>query len=289
MRFLVIALGLVALGYVLTVVAFATFPGLSLTAVDAPNDAVAFDVSGNLRAFEDLENASAWFGFTGSLVLLAGVAYVAWTSRQVTTSDQLIEVGIVGVGALLGTVASLVLAAWSSHHDSAVVLSAVGPGIWASLALSRALRLHHTHLQEPTTRLSTVPLWLAASAGLFLTAIGTALQADFTDRNVAITAWGLGAVGWALVALALLAARTKGLLGPTAGWTIAGLVAFVASNVCTVTFLVFVSSGTITSVKIEGSLTETMAFVGAVLLGCAAWKRTTELVAANPPIQTAED
>ena len=92
----------------------------------------------------DLGQAARWLQFLGVACLLGAVCTAGWDA--IVRSDWVdgAELAAAALGTLLLTIGEVTFAASNGDSSSATVASAVGIGIWALLALSRAARVSLT-------------------------------------------------------------------------------------------------------------------------------------------------
>lgn len=266
MVFLAAAAASYALGTIFGIIAYATLSGPS-----------AFGT------FRDLGHASDWLHFVGAFLALAGVCVAGWETFPLQQRGRLAELLSASTATLLVAIGSLVNAASTSSQAAANVIVAVGIGVWAFLALARAARYNLVEQQAPGTAGPLVPLWLAACGGIVLLAVGSGFTVGVYDQGLGIATGILDALGVGVLAYALTAACSKGLLPSHPTMTVVlGLgvlaAAFVVSAV--VAGLVFTSQGTLKGLRIGVSITGTVTCAGVVLLGIAAWLRVGQIVVA---------
>lgn len=270
MILLTVGAGLFAIGSLFRVIAYAMFTASS---------------PGNIDTFRNLGHASDWSHFAGALAALAGVSLAGWDLIPKKRIVDVVEVAAATLATLLITIGSLVEAASSSSLSAANVVVAIGIGVWALLALSRAARHNLAEQQAPGTGPSMVPLWLTVCAGLVVFAVGSGLTVKVTDQGLGIAAGLLEAIGLALLVQPIVLARSRGMLATApVPAVIAGLVMAAVGFVvyAIVAGIVFTPSGTLTGLRVGIGLTNFILMVGVAVLGSAAWIRVGELVAGHP-------
>jgi hypothetical protein len=272
MMMLAAAAGFYALGTLLAIIAYATFSG---------------DTLSSYHTFRDLARASDWLHFVGVLIAFGAVCKVGWETMAARVADQQAELAVAAVATLLAAIAALVNAASERSTATADILMAVGTGIWGLLALSRAVRLNLAAQETPGPASPLATLWLAAAGGLVLIAVGSGFDVGLTDQGLGIAVGILEAIGFCLLAWALLSARTRGLMGglPTGSVVQAlGLLALAGVTAAVVAGLVFTPHGTLKGLRIGSSIVYTVRLVGVVILGWAAWRRLGEIVSGRPAV-----
>lgn len=269
------AIGFYALGTVLGIIAYATFSGDSVN---------------SFNTFKDLGHASEWLIFVGALLALAAVCTVGWETMAARVADQQIELAAAVVATLLIAIGSLIAAASDTSTSTADVLVAIGVGIWALLALSRAARLNLAAQQTPGAGSPLATIWLLAAAGLLLFAVSEGFDVGPTDQGLGIAVGILEAVGFALLAWSLVSSRNRGLMAsvPT-GFVVWALAALVLAGLADaiVAGLVFTPHGTLKGLRIGISISYFIRLLGLVALGWAAWRRLGELVTGRPAVSAA--
>ena len=241
----------------------------------------------NLGSFQNLGHAHDWLAFSAAIVALLGVSAAAWELLQAKRRADAFEVGAAVVATMLIAIGTLVNAASTSSTQGANIVAAVGVGGWAALVLSRAARRSLTEQQEGATASTRqAGIWLAASVGLFVFAIGSGLVQSPNNQGVSIASAVIEAVGFGVFAGALVVARNEGLLGGPAMIPVLGglgtlVVAFIVEAI--VAGLVYGPSGTITGLRIGVSLGLVFEMLGVAALGYGAWLRTSEMTIAGVP------
>jgi len=232
-----------------------------------------------------LLHAAGWLRAVGWAAALAAVCIAgrelllrgAWASAC--------EVGAGALGALLITIGMLINATSAESNPASSVVSAVGVGVWALLALSRAARRSLTGQESVSETPTAMPregmLWLLAAVGLFILAIGSSLTPDFISKGTGVAAGAVEAVGVAILFGALAAARAQGRLPSRATpVTLAGLAILAAAFAVAagVSGAVFGPNATLAGLR-TGVLIVVVIEMGAVVvLGLAAWMRVREAV-----------
>lgn len=232
----------------------------------------------SLGASSDLAQAARWLQFLAAAGALAAVCTVGWDLILRSEWAGGLEIAAAALGTLLITVGLLAAAASNGSSTAAPVIGAVGIGIWALLVLSRAAR---TSLDEKGTAQAARPLasqvWLASAVGLFVLAIGYGLTAAANSRGPAVVAGLLEAIGVALLAGSVAAARSRGWLrGHSVPAVLAGL------SLLTVWFLAAaivagLALGTLTAQGAGLGVVAAIELAAFVVLGLAAWTRLREL------------
>jgi hypothetical protein len=240
-----------------------------------------------------LLHAAGWLRAVGWAAALAAVCVAgrelllrgAWASAC--------EVGTGALGALLITIGMLINATSAESNPASSVVSAVGVGVWALLALSRAARRSLSGQEPASEGMGPMPregmLWLLAAAGLFILAIGSSLTPDFISKGIGVAAGAVEAVGVAILFGALAAARAQGgLPSRAAPVTLAGLaslaVAFAAA--AGVSGAVFGPDATLAGLRAGVLIVVAIQMAAVVVLGLSAWLRVREAVA-QPPMTPA--
>ena len=235
-----------------------------------------------------LLHAAGWLRAVGWAAALAAVCIAgrelllrgAWASAC--------EVGAGALGVLLITIGMLINATSAESNPASSVVSAVGVGVWALLALSRAARRSLAG-QESASEGIAVPregmLWLLAAGGLFVLAIGAGLTPDFISKGTGVAAGAVQAVGVAILFGVLAAARARGgLTSRAAPVTLAGLaclaMGFTAAAV--VSGAVFGPDATLAGLRAGVLVVVAIQMAAVVVLGLAAWLRVCETVAQQP-------
>jgi hypothetical protein len=238
----------------------------------------------NLGAFTDLGHASDWLHFVGALAALVGVGAAGWELVLQKNTSEVWEVGSAALSTLLITIGTLVLASSSSSASTGNVVGAIGLGSWGLLLLSRAARRSLAEQEQPAGQTGQAKLWLTASVGLVLLAVGSGFTVGFSDQGLGIAAGVIQAFGAAALMAALTRAQSERLLvSRSMPPLVAGLailvIAFVGKAI--VAGIVFTPSGTLTELRIGGSLVTAIEMVAVAVLGYAAWLRVGDLVGSS--------
>jgi len=231
-----------------------------------------------------LLHAAGWLRAVGWAAALAAVCAAGWELLRRGTWASASEVGAGALGTLLIAIGMLINATSAESNPASSVVSAVGVGVWALLALSRAARRSLAG-QESASEGIAVPregmLWLLAAVGLFILAIGSSLTPDFISKGTGVAAGAVEAVGVAILFGALAAARAQGRLPSRATpVTLAGLASLAAAFAAAagVSGAVFGPNATLAGLR-TGVLIVVVIEMGAVVvLGLAAWMRVREAV-----------
>jgi hypothetical protein len=245
----------------------------------------------SLGASSDLAEAGRWLQFLAGACALGAVCTAGW--ELILRSEWVAgaEIAVVALGALLLTTGLLVSAASNGSTPAAPVTGAVGIGIWALLVLSRAARASLTEQGPAHGARTAVPaapasrggrgrqadLWLAAAIGLFVLAIGYGFTAAAASWGPGIAAGLLQAVGVAVLAGSVAAARTRGLLcsrpvpGVLTGLALLAVSFFAAAIVAGLAF------GTLAALGAGLAVVTAVELAGGTVLGVAAWTQVREL------------
>jgi hypothetical protein len=242
----------------------------------------------SLGASSDLAEAGRWLQFLAGACALGAICTAGW--ELILRSEWVAgaEIAVVALGALLLTTGLLVSAASNGSTPAAPVTGAVGIGIWALLVLSRAARAslaeqgpaHGAPTTAPASRGGRgrqADLWLAAAIGLFVLAIGYGFTAAAASWGPGIAAGLLQAVGVAVLAGSVAAARTRGLLrsrpvpGVLTGLALLAVSFFAAAIVAGLAF------GTLAALGAGLAVVTAVELAGVTVLGVAAWTQVREL------------
>jgi hypothetical protein len=244
--------------------------------------------SSYLGASSDLAQAGRWLEFLGAACALGAVCVAGWELVLRSAWIAGAEIASASVGTLLITIGLLTSAASNGSSAAAPVTGAVGIGIWALLVLARAARVSLAE-QRPAhapsqgsqggqgDRGSQAELWLAAAVGLFVLAIGYGFSSAASSRGPGIAAGLLEAIGIAVLAGTVAAARSRGLLhSHPVPAVLAGLALLTASFLAdaVVAGLAF---GTLTALGAGLTVVTAVELAGIIALGVAAWTRVREL------------
>jgi len=256
---------------------------------------IASDAALSSSAFgqaSDLAQAGRWLQFLGGVCALGAVCGAGW--ELILRSDWLrgAEIAAAALGTLLLVIGLVTSAASGGSSPAGPVTGAVGIGVWALLALSRAARVSLAE-QGPAQRAArdtpaAVPggeggpkrqadLWLAAAIGLFVLAIGYGFTSEPGSRGTGIAAGVLDAVGLAVLAAAVAAARSRGLLRsrPVPG-VVVGL-ALLALSFLAVAIVAGLAFGTLAALGVALAVVTAIGLAGVAALGVAAWTKLREL------------
>ena len=278
MALAVVAGLLFAVGKVLQVVAFAIVSG--------PD---------RLGAFNDLTTAGAWLSAVAGAVAVGAIVSAIGSAAVRRRWREIWEVVAAAMATFVIALGLLVDAATSPAGSlGANIVAAVGFGGWVVLLTVKAAE---RSLEE---RLRTAPrrqavLWLAASIGTLLVAVGAGLpNASAEDKGLALAGALLWMLGLAVVAFALALARRRRLIVSrrypelAAGlWTLVS--AFAAAAI--VAGAVFEPLPSLTGVRAGVALAMTFQVAGFTILAFAAWDRLRDLLllASGPPPFEATD
>lgn len=241
--------------------------------------------SSYLGASSDLAQAGRWLEFLGAACALGAVCVAGWELVLRSAWIAGAEIASASVGTLLITIGLLTSAASNGSSAAAPVTGAVGIGIWALLVLARAARVslaeqrpaHAPSQGSQGDRGSQAELWLAAAVGLFVLAIGYGFSSAASSRGPGIAAGLLEAIGIAVLAGTVAAARSRGLLrSHPVPAVVAGLALLTASFLAdaVVAGLAF---GTLTGLGAGLTVVTAVELAGIIALGVAAWTRVREL------------
>jgi hypothetical protein len=239
-------------------------------------------------ASSDLAQAGRWFQFIAVTCLLAAVCTAGWEATMRSAWVHAAELAVAAVGTLLLTIGQAASAA-NAGSPAAPVCGAVGVGVWALLVLSRAARAALSEqgaAQGAGKRQGD--LWLAAAIGLFVVAIGYGFTAA-DSSGPRIAAGLLEAVGVAVLAGALQAARSRGMLGSRPvplvliGLAVLALSFFAAAIVAGLDF------GTLGALSASRTIVDAVGLAAIVVLGFAAWTQVRALYPATRTGAPAQD
>lgn len=242
--------------------------------------------SSNLGTFTDLGHASDWLHFVGALGALAGVGIVVQelvSKQQTQQSTELWEVAGAAVATLLIAIGALVNASSSSSGSTANVIGAVGVGGWALLVFSKAARPSRATQQGGAGANPQAALWLGASAGLLLFAVGSGFNVDVTNQGLGVASGVIEAFGIGTLTMVLATARNQRLLQTRPVPIVIGglgVVALFFLGTAVVAGVVFGPNPSINGLRVGIALVTTLEFVGVAVLGLAAWTRVNEIVVA---------
>jgi hypothetical protein len=235
----------------------------------------------SLGTASSLARAGVWLTFAGFAMVLAGVCAAGW---RIIPESQWVLLGEAGAGAiamLLLSISALLTASGTGHPTSIGVLAGFGFGVWAGVCLYRAARSSMAEGAGTSTSPRASSLWGIAAGALVLVAIAEGLpQPVFNDNTAGIAAGVMAAVGVALLAGVVVAARNRRwftsralnlLIAGLAVMCVHQIIAAVAAGVA------YNPSGSLTTFKVMLSLDEFSAALAWFMLAGAAWQRFTEL------------
>ena len=234
----------------------------------------------------DLAQAGRWLQFLAVLCLLGAVCTAGWEAVLHSAWVHAAEIAVAAVGTLLLTIDVAAYAATNGTSPAAPVTGAMGIGVWALLVLSRAARVSLAE-QGPANAVAgavggraavrgQAELWLAAAVGLFALAIGYGFTSA-AGAGPGIAAGLLEAVGMALLAGAIAAARSRGLLNSRqVPAVLAGLALFALS------FLAFaivagLDFGTLSGLGAGLTVATAVELAAVIALALAAWTQIRAL------------
>jgi hypothetical protein len=258
----------------------------------------------SLGQSSDLAQAGRWLQFLAGACLLGAVCSAGWELILRRDWAAGAEIAVAAVGTLLLVIGLVAFAASNGSSPAGPVTGAVGIGVWALLVLSRAARAslaeqgpvrdgaRDTSATVPgTVKGSAAPgsaapggeggrrhqadLWLVAAIGLFILVIGYGFGPGSGGSGVA--AGVLDAVGVAVLAGSVAAARSRGLLrSRPVPAVLAGLallaVSFLATGI--VAGLAFSTLGALGAAL---AIVTAVELAGVAGLGLAAWTQVREL------------
>ncbi len=250
--------------------------------------------------FTDLGHAHSWLFFAGSVLVTGAVGVATWGRiveghAAANSGDaDVLELFGATVATVLLAVGSLVSAA-STGTSAGDTVGAVGIGLWGVLALARAGRQNLAERRAAAERGGrTSALWLAVSVGLLLLAVGSGIGFDPSNQGSSMASGILSATGLGFWAAATALARSSGLLpSPLVPRVVAGLSLAVTSYVAqaVVAGVVFGPTGTVTGLRIGGSIILALLGMSLAVFGSAAWARGAALPApgaTSPHVPTAD-
>jgi hypothetical protein len=247
----------------------------------------------SLGASSDLGQAGRWLQFLAGACALGAVCTAGWD--LIVRSDWAagVEVAAAALGTLLLAIGLISSAASNGSSPAGPVTGAVGIGVWALLVLSRAARTslaeqgpaRHAMPDPPGTapggegghrRQGQADLWLAAAIGLFVLAIGYGATSA-PGRGLGIAAGLLQAVGVAVLAGSIAAARSRGRLrSRPVPLALTGL-ALLAVSFLAAAIVDGLSFGTLSALGAALAVVTAVELAGIAALGVAAWIRVREL------------
>jgi hypothetical protein len=244
-------------------------------------------LSSSLGASSDLAQAGRWIQFLAGAAAMAAVCTAGWEVIVRNEWAAGAEIGAAALGTLLLMIGLLAAAASNGSSTAGPVTGAVGIGIWALLVLSRAARASLAEQGPSRAAGAVVPgthggpghqadLWLAAAVGLFVLAIGWGFTSAASE-GAGIAAGILQAVGIAVLAGSMAAARSRGLLRthPVPG-VITGLI-ILAVSFLAAAIVAGLTLSTLTALGAGLTVVTAIELAGVVVLGLAAWTRVREL------------
>ncbi|HEY7260634.1 MAG TPA: hypothetical protein VH589_04015 [Trebonia sp.] len=232
--------------------------------------------SSSLGASSDLAQAARWLQFLGGAAVLGAVCTAGWELVLRSAWAAGAEIAAAAVGTLLIVIGLLASAVSNGSSPAGAVTGAVGIGIWALLVLSRAARAslaeqgaaHGGHLAD---------LWLLAAIGLFVLAIGWGFTSASGSRGPGIAAGLLQAVGVAVLAGSLAAARSRGHLSARPVLAVLAGLALLAISFLAAAIVAGLSFSSLTALGAALTIVTAVELAGIVALGLAAWTRVREL------------
>ena len=231
-------------------------------------------------ASSDLAQAGRWFQFIAVACLLGAVCTAGWEATMRSAWVDAAEIAVAAVGTLLLTIGQGASAA-NAGSPAAPVCGAVGVGVWALLVLSRAARVA---LAEQGTAQGAGrrqgDLWLAAAIGLFVLAIGYGFTAGGSS-GTRIAAGLLQAVGVAVLSGALVAARSRGMLGSRAVPLVLIGLALLALSFLAAAIVAGLDFGTLGALSASLTIVDAVELAAIVILGFAAWTQVRALYPAT--------
>lgn len=250
----------------------------------------------SLGASSDLGQAGRWLQFLGGACVLGAVCTAGW---EVILRNEWVaeaEIAAAALGTLLLVIGLVAAAASNGSSPAGPVTGAVGIGIWALLVLSRAARAslaeqRPAHDPAPEASATTTrplalggrgrghqaDLWLAAAIGLFVLAIGYGFTSAPGSSGPGVAAGLLEAVGVAVLAGSVAAARSWGMLRarPVLG-VLTGL-ALLAVSFLAAAVVAGLAFGTLPALGAGLAVVTAVALAGFAALGVAAWTQLREL------------
>jgi hypothetical protein len=230
----------------------------------------------------DLAQAGRWLQFLAAGCALAAVCAAGWRAIVASELAAGAELAAAALGTLLLTIGLLASAATNGASQAAAVTGAVGIGVWALLVLSRAARVSLAE-QGPGGAVapaagSAVPgqrrrseLWLAAAAGLFVLSIGYGFTAAAGSQGPGIAAGLLQAAGAGVLAGAVAAARSRGLLGSRPVPVVLAGLALLAVSFLAAAVVAGLALGTLAALATGLTVITAAELAAFAALGLAAW------------------
>jgi hypothetical protein len=249
----------------------------------------------NLGMVSDLLHAGQWLRFAAGVIAIAAVCAACWGLVLRQAWIPALEVAGAFAGTLLFGIGLLMIATSEGSSSAAVVIGAVGLGIWGMLALVRAARMSFT-AQRTRNSAGRVEkeqsaLWLTAAAGMLILAVGFGLAAG-QSFAVVITSSVLLAVGIAAICACVGICWARGYIqSATAPGVLAGLVLLTAALIvfAIASGVLYGSGATLTSIRVWPSVAYTIEFAGFGMLAAAAWVRARDLYRDRAAAGPAED
>jgi hypothetical protein len=237
-------------------------------------DATLASASGASGALAD---AGRWLQFLGAGGAFGAVCLAGWAAVTRSAWVAAAEIAVVALGALLLTVGFLASAASGGSSSAAPVTGAVGIGLWALLALSRAARANLAEQASSGAAAIQSDLWLGAAGGLFALAIGYGITAAAGSAGAGVAGGVLEAIGAGGLTWAIVTARTRRLLdSKPVPSVLAGLVLLAASFLAAAV-VAGLAFGTASALSIALTVVTAVELAAIVALGLAAWTRVAEL------------
>lgn len=262
----------------------------SLTALNLAFGTLAYAIlSGpsSVTTFRDLAIAAGWLFFSASVVLLAGVAGALWFLIMMRSWVPAWEAASTTVGAVLVAIGLLLRAIGEPRPpEAAKIVTAVGVGIWAILAVVVAGRIAIDAERERAARSDLASTWGIAAAALLIVAVSFGLPTgSVQDKGPLIADNVVGAIGFVFLAVAIGFGRAHRLL-TRSGLVVGGLLTVAAGSAATaiVAGIVVHPGLNLAAFRIGFSLATAISAVGMIPLAAAAWRRLQELAAHEPAI-----
>jgi hypothetical protein len=236
----------------------------------------------------DLAQAGRWLQFVAWACLLGAVCTAGWETISHSDWAAGAEIAVAALGALLLTIGSAAFAASNGSSPAAAVTNAVGIGVWALLVLSRAARasLAEQGPARGAAQGAAVPgnggrrqadLWLAAAIGLFALAIGYGFTSAAGNQGPGIAAGLLQAVGVAVLAGSVAAARSRQMLSSRPVPVVLTGLALLAVSFLAYAIVAGLAFSTLTALGAGLTVVTAVELAAVVALGLAAWTRVGEL------------
>jgi hypothetical protein len=235
----------------------------------------------------DLAQAGRWLQFVAALGILAAVCTAGW---QVVVRSEWVagaEIAAAALGSLLLTIGLAAVAGSNGSDPAGPVTVAVGIGVWALLALSRAARASlaeqgHAHdgTQAATGADSRhgrqADLWLAAAIGFFVQAIGFGLTSSGAT-GPEVTAGVLEAAGVASLTWSVAVARSRRMLDSRPVPSVLIGLALLAISFLAYAIVAGLAFSTSAGLGVGLTIATVVELAAVVALGLAAWTRLREL------------